>query len=263
MTAETPLSPLVRVSLDPDERLLTLTLDRPKANVLTGAMMAELRQALAAHRESARLRLVALRGAGEHFSFGASVAEHTPQEAPAMLDGFHALIRELVHYPVPVVAVVDGKCLGGAFEVALACHFVLVTERAVFACPEIKLGAFPPVLAALGPLRLGGALTERLLLTGQELSADRAVACGFAERVTGDVDGAAAHLHDTRLAGLSAFALRQATRAARRAGGAEQAVGDVLDALHRQYVDELITSHDGAEGVRAFLEKRAPRWEDR
>ena len=91
-----------------------------------------------------------------------------------MLAAFHALIRTVADYPVPLAAVVQGQCLGGAVELVLACQFVFATASARFACPEIKLGVLPPVLAAIGPLRLGHAVSERLLLSGDSLDAEAA-----------------------------------------------------------------------------------------
>ncbi len=82
-------------------------------------------------------------------------------------------MRELAAYPVPVAALVEGRCLGGAFELALCCHLVFATPIArASAAPRSSSASFPPVLAAIGALRLPGALAERLLLTGEELDVD-------------------------------------------------------------------------------------------
>lgn len=243
--------------------LLLLTLDRPRGNVLDMGLMRELQAALGAHREDPSLRLVAVRGAGGHFSFGASVEEHRREQAPAMLSTFHALVRDLAAYPVPVAALVQGRCLGGAFEVALCCHLVFAAQDAVFACPEIKLGVFPPVLAAVGHLRLGGALAERLLLTGGEVDAAAAERAGLVAAVLeGDPLEALRAWYGRTLKPLSASALRQATRAARTGSGMLNALGAPLDAIEQSYVEDVLTSHDGNEGIEAFLERRAPRWQD-
>ena len=253
----------VRVELLEDGTLLRLTLDKPKGNVLDIAMMRELQAALAAHREDAALRLVVLRGAGGHFSFGASVQEHRREQAPAMLSTFHQFVRELAASPVPVAALVEGRCLGGAFEVALCCHLVFAAPGAVFACPEIKLGVFPPVLAAIGHLRLGGALAERLLLTGEELDAATARRAGFVAAVLeGDVDEALVDWYRRTLRPLSAFALRRATWASRTGSGLLRALDAPLQAIEQHYVDHVLPSADGNEGIEAFLQRRPPRWQD-
>lgn len=258
-------SRLVSAELLEGGTLLRLVLDRPPANVLTMAMTGELGAALEEHRGRKELRLVVLRGAGRHFSFGASVEEHRRDEAPAMLATFHDFIRRLAAYPVPTAALVDGKCLGGGFEVALACHFLFATARASFACPEIKLGVFPPVLATLGHHRFGGLVTDRLVLTGEPLDAATAGRLGFLTALFDDADAADGELLDwyrRTLRPLSAYALRQATRASHEASGLLPALDRSLAAAERLYLDEVVTSHDGNEGIAAFLAKRPPEWRD-
>ena len=138
MSAENA-SPIVNATIIEDGTLLRLVLDRPKGNVLSLEMMKALSEALAAQSKNPHLRMVLIRGAGNHFSFGASVEEHRKEQAASMLAGFHAMIRQVAAYPVPIAALVEGSCLGGAFELILACHFVFAAPSANFGCPEIKL----------------------------------------------------------------------------------------------------------------------------
>lgn len=255
---------LIAAELVEDGTVLRLTLDRPPANVLSMAMVGELGAALEEHRGRPELRLVVLQGAGKHFSFGASVEEHRRDQALAMLANFHAFIRRLAAYPVPTAALVDGQCLGGGFEAALTCHFLFATPRARFACPEIKLGVFPPVLAALGHRRFGGLVTERLLLTGEAMDAATAERLGFLTALF-DGDDAGERLlewYRRTLRPLSAYALRQSTRAAREASGLLADLDRALEAAERLYVDAVVPSHDGNEGLEAFLAKRPPEWRD-
>ena len=152
----------------------------------------------------------------------------------------------------------------GAFELALCAHFVLARPSAVFACPEIKLGVFPPVLAALGPLRLGTGMAERLLLTGSDLSAERALQLGFVtELFDDDVEGAEAAKawYEKELAPLSALALRQAVKVVRRP--IVEQLAQPLQQAEEQYVGELLESADANEGIEAFIARRKPEWQDR
>ncbi|MGZ6123663.1 MAG: enoyl-CoA hydratase/isomerase family protein, partial [Myxococcales bacterium] len=165
--------------------LLRIVLDKPKGNILSQAVMAAVGEQLSLHASDRGLRLVLLQGANGHFSYGASVEEHRREQAPAMLRALSKLVRQVATYPVQIASLVEGRCLGGAFELVLATHLVFATPDAQFGCPEIKLGVFPPVLAALGPWRLGGALSDRLVLTGETLSGSQAHALGFAQPASG------------------------------------------------------------------------------
>jgi cyclohexa-1,5-dienecarbonyl-CoA hydratase len=255
----------LRCDLLEDGRVLRVVLDEPKGNILSMQVMSALRDALAAHRDRRELRMVLLRGAGGNFSLGASVAEHRKEQARGMLAAFSDLIRDVATYPVPVAALVEGRCLGGAFELVLACHFVFATSTAKLGCPEIKLGVLPPALAVLGPLRLGGSISERLLLTGAELDAQAADRAGLLAGVVAadrDPEEWVLSWYRKNLAPLSAFSLREAVTASRTGSGLLAAVGEPLHVAERRYVERLLPSRDANEGIEAFLEKRAPLWVD-
>jgi cyclohexa-1,5-dienecarbonyl-CoA hydratase len=255
----------VRAELRDQGTLLRVLLDRPRGNILTAQVAAEIRAALVAREREPRLKLVYLRGAGGHFSYGASIQEHRAESMAALLAGVHSLARTIAGYPVPVAALVEGKCLGGAFEVALCCHLVFATPGARFAWPEVTLGVFPPLAAALAPMRLGGARAERLILSGEEIDAESLRRTGFLAAVLDDREPELALLrwYGAHLAPLSAFAIRQATRALRAGSDLLRALEAPLARTEAQYTTEVLSSHDGPEGIEAFLAKRAPRWEDR
>jgi cyclohexa-1,5-dienecarbonyl-CoA hydratase len=262
MTTET--SPIVNATLLEDDTLLRLVLDKPKGNVLTVEMMNALSEALTAHAKNPHLRMVIIRGAGNHFSFGASVEEHRKEQAAGMLAGFHAMIRKVASYPVPIAALVEGSCLGGAFELVLACHFVFAAPSANFGCPEVKLGVFPPVLGAIGAQRLGGPLMDRLLMTGASIDAAAAEKAGLVSAIFsgGSLEEEMIDWYRKNLRPLSAFAIRQANKVARLGSGVLDALGDTLDKIERQYVSEVLNSNDGNEGISAFIERRKPVWKD-
>lgn len=257
-------SPIVNASLLEDGTLLRLELNKPKGNVLTLEMMKALSQALSAQSNNPNLRMAFIRGSGNHFSFGASVEEHRKEQAPSMLAGFHAMIRQVAAYPVPVAALVEGSCLGGAFELILACHFVFAAPSASFGCPEIKLGVFPPVLAAIGAERLGGPLAERLIMTGASIDAAAAEKAGMVAAIFagGNPEEELIEWYRKNLRPLSAFAIRQGSRVARIGSGLFAALQEPLDKIEKQYVNEVLASNDGNEGITAFIERRKPVWKD-
>lgn len=138
-------SPL-RVWRDREGKLLRLRLARPKANIVDAAMIAALQAALDEAAGDAHLRGVLLDHEGPHFSFGASVQEHMPEQCAAMLKSLHALVLRMVEFPVPILVAVRGQCLGGGLEVAMAGHLMYVA-------PDARLGQ-PKSRSACSPRRL-------------------------------------------------------------------------------------------------------------
>ena len=130
----------VKTWFEAEGRLLRLRLDRPKANLVDAAMIAALDRTLAEHLGNGKLGAAVLDAEGPHFSFGASVEEHLPDQCAAMLGGLHRLILRMVESPVPLLVAVRGQCLGGGLELALAGHLMFVAPDAVLGQPEMKLG---------------------------------------------------------------------------------------------------------------------------
>lgn len=244
--------------LEHDGRLLRVRLERPKANIVDAAMVAALDETFAAHAENRDLTAVLLDAAGPNFSFGASVEEHLPDRCAQMLHGLHALIRRLLTYPVPILCAVQGQCLGGGLELALATHRIFAAPDARLGQPEIRLGVFAPAASCLLPERMGRAGAEDLLFSGRALPAEDARAAGLVDVVAERPDAAALGYFETYLAPRSASSLRYAMEAARAAWA--QRMGERLDALEKLYLDGLMTTRDAPEGLEAFLAKRVPRW---
>ncbi len=244
-----------------DGALLRLRLARPKANVLDGPMIAALDAALEATLGEQRLRAVLLDAEGPHFSFGASVEDHLPESCAAMLDGFHRLILRIADSPVPILVVIRGQCLGGGLELACAGHLLFASADARLGQPEIALGVFAPAASCLLPARLGRAQAEDLLLSGRVIGADEALSIDLLNAVTSDPEQAALDYFDRHLAGKSASSLRHAVRAARMG-----LIGELrprLAEVETMYLTDLMSTHDANEGLKAFIEKREARWENR
>lgn len=253
--------PCVRRETCHDGAWVRLFLDRPKANVVSAEMMAALREAVAAVRAQGPVKLVTLEGAGPNFSFGASVEEHLPDQIGRVLPVFHQLVRELLDVPAVTAAIVRGQCLGGGFELVLACDLVFAADDARMGVPEIKLGVFPPVAAALLPVKVGASRATRAVVTGASQPAAEWQTAGLIEAMAPapELDDVVDAWFRTHLSPKSAAALRHAVLAAR--GPVRQAATALPD-LERLYLGPLMRTHDAAEGVRAFLEKRAPDWRD-
>lgn len=190
------------------------------------------------------LRAIVIEAGGAHFSYGASIEEHLPESIEASLTHFHALLRRIAAAPAPTIAAVRGYCLGGGFELALACDLIVAAEDAQFGLPEIKLGVFPPAAAALLPVRIGVAGASALILTGSNWSAAQAMQHGLVSHIG---------TFDESFLPHKRTALRYAARAVRR--NIVRALNDDLPQLERMYLEELMREDDAVDGIREFLRR--------
>jgi cyclohexa-1,5-dienecarbonyl-CoA hydratase len=254
MTDDSPL----KVWLERDGALLRLRLNRPKANIVDAAMIACLQTAFDAHRASPGLRGVLLDAEGPHFSFGASVEEHLAERCAGMLAALHALIITMVEFPLPILTVVRGQCLGGGLEVALAGGPIFATTDAKLGQPEMSLGVFAPAASCLLPWRVNQSDAEDLLFSGRSINGSDARAMGLVQTVAEDPENAALQYFDQHLAPKSAAALACAVAAVRAPRIRELRAR--LQEVETLYLDRLMKTHDANEGLAAFLARRAPSW---
>jgi cyclohexa-1,5-dienecarbonyl-CoA hydratase len=239
---------------------LRLIVDQPKSNILTVDVIRELRAALGGVAKLPATKLVTIEGAGDHFSYGASIEEHRPGAIETALPELHGLVRDLLAVPAPTAAIVRGRCLGGGFEVALACDLIFASATAVLGLPEISLGVFPPAAIALLPRRAGGSRATSAILGGQARPVDAWVHAGIIELTAPaqELMHAVDHWFDLNLAPRSAAALRCTALANRLA--LTKHVDALLPELERFYLETLMQTRDAVEGIAAFIEKRAPVW---
>ncbi|HEX8729408.1 MAG TPA: enoyl-CoA hydratase/isomerase family protein [Ktedonobacterales bacterium] len=244
--------------LERTESVGIITLDRPPLNVLTIAMNRELERALASFAADDNLKAVVLRAEGRAFCAGVDVADHTPERVDEMIHGFARLFTHLRTLAIPTIAVVHGAALGGGTELAMGCDIILASASARFGQPEITLGVFPPIAAALFPRRIGYQQAARLIFTGETLGAQEAARLGLVTEVVPDAD-LTNHLDAllARLIGLSAVALRLAKRALLLGADGD---AEALDAINQLYLADLMATSDAREGIQSFIAKRQPIW---
>ncbi|MBZ5506612.1 MAG: enoyl-CoA hydratase/isomerase family protein [Acidobacteriia bacterium] len=250
----------VRLELTQQGQIARITLSAPKANILDKAMMLSLGAALEELVAQANLKAIVLAGAGSHFSFGASIEEHLPDRIGDTLAHLRKLLLKMALASAPLIAALRGQCLGGGFELALACDLIVAEESAQLGLPEIKLGVFPPAGAALLPMRVGSGRAAEMVLTGASWTANRAAAAGLINKVfpNGELEPQLDAWLAAEFLPRSAPALRFAAQAARLP--VVRALEVDLPALERLYLNQLMEQPDAVEGVLAFLEKRQPRW---
>jgi len=240
--------------------LLSVRLDAPKGNVLDARMVGELNGLFAGAARAPALKAVLLGAEGAHFCFGASVEEHRPEAVADMLRGFHGLFRSIAASSLPVLCAVRGACLGGGLELAAFCHRLVAHPEAKLGQPEIALGVFAPVGSAILAERVGRGAADDLLLSGRTVDGREAAALGLVDALAEDPDAAQLEWARAHLLSRSASSLRFAVRAARL--DFDLRFAQRVEQLERLYLEELMATHDAAEGIEAFLAKRAPQWRD-
>lgn len=245
--------------LEKSEQVLRLQLARPKANIIDGAMIDALGDALQEHAKSPRLLAVVLDAEGPNFSFGASVEEHLPGQCAGMLQKIHTLILQMIEYPVPIIAAVRGQCLGGGLEVVCAANLIIAASDAKLGQPEISLAVFAPAASCLLPERIGQSQAEKMLLSGRSVDADKALQIGLIDEVNDEPIKAALAWIDSNLIAKSASSLRIAVTAVRHDYVAR--IKEKLQTVETLYLKELMNTEDAVEGLNAFLEKRKALWQ--
>ena len=247
-----------KIVVSSDENAHRITLSDPPLNILDIGMLEELRDALAGITNDRHALIID--AAGEKaFSAGASVHDHIGDRVATMLANFHDCFRTLAKLDVVTIALVRGAALGGGCELALACDFILASDRARFGQPEIQLGVFPPV----GAYQLSRQIAPRkgleLLLAGDAIDAAAAERLGMINAVfpSAEFDARSAEWLQ-KLYGKSASSLRFAKKAFRISQSDD--FTDRLARVERLYLEELMRTDDANEGLNAFVEKRTPRW---
>jgi cyclohexa-1,5-dienecarbonyl-CoA hydratase len=230
-----------------------------KGNIFDSRLMTSATEVFRDAARAFQLKAIVIEGDGANFSFGASVQEHLPDQVSGMLDRFHRMLFALLDSHVVALAAVSGRCLGGGLELVTVCDRVFAGRTASLGQPEIALGVFAPAASVALAHRIGHARAVDLCLTGRTVGATEALAIGLVDEVVDDRPAEAALAWArTHLAARSAASLRLATRAVR--ARLVSALRTELPEIERLYLNELMHTSDAVEGLRAFLEKREPRW---
>ncbi|WP_424631112.1 enoyl-CoA hydratase [Bradyrhizobium sp. SYSU BS000235] len=261
-------SPLLRETIN---GIAVLTLDLPKSrNALSEAMLASLQAQLDAIREDNAVRAVVIAANGPAFSSGHDLKELTARRADAdngrayfaqIMTACSTMMQTIVNLPKPVVAAVQGLATAAGCQLVATCDLAVASNKATFATPGIDIGLFcsTPMVALTRNIPRKHAM--HMLLTGEPVSAQRAQELGLVNEVVaaGEERQAAIGLAK-KIALKSAYTLKVGKEAFYR-----QAEMSLADAYRytAQVMTENMLARDAQEGIGAFIEKRAPKWEDR
>jgi cyclohexa-1,5-dienecarbonyl-CoA hydratase len=252
-------SNLARLGVGIHPPVARIAMHHAPLNVIDISLMEELAQTLAEIESRADVSTLVLSGEGKAFSVGVDVAAHTPDRVEEMLAKFHAVIRALVATKKVTIAAVHGHCLGGGAELAMVCDVVFTTESAQWGFPEIKLGCYPPVACTALAALVGQKRAAELILAGRSISGKEAAEIGLANHAVPEGKLAAAVeecLADLRKLSPATLALTKKAIYAWDSMHFDKG----LARAEKIYLEDLMTTADAQEGIRAFIEKREPRW---
>lgn len=255
------------VSRSDDAHVVTVTLDRPaQMNAMNTAMGEDLLACFEALARDRDVRAVVLTGSGDRaFCAGGDLKERnemTDEAWRAQHVIFEQAAMKVLRCPVPVIAAVEGFALAGGCELAILSDFIVASETAVFGVPETTLGIFPGIGGTqLLPRIVGAPLAKELIFTGRRMKADEAKAAGLVNHLVpaGQAKARAAEIAAT-IARNGPVAVRQAKKAI--AYGSETDLETAMVLAIEAYNATVVTE-DRLEGVRAFNEKRTPRFTGR
>jgi cyclohexa-1,5-dienecarbonyl-CoA hydratase len=250
------------VALRVNANVAHMTLSRPEHNLLNEAMLREIADAISFAGDSADVKLIVLDSACKVFCGGIDIGEYTSQRVFQMLDAFHAAFSGMLEVGKPVICVVNGPAIGGGAELAAFGDLVIATPKARFAQPEISIGVFPPLASTILPFLVGPKRALEIVLTGEAISAERALDLGLVNRLVpeANLQQAVSELAE-RIASHSGPVLTMAKKAI--LGGMGLSLRDGLKHSMNIFLNELYRLEDSQEGLRALVEKRKPNWKNR
>ena len=239
-----------------------MTLSRPEHNLLNEALLREIADAISFAGDSPEVKLIVLDSACKIFCGGIDIGEYTSQRVFQMLDAFHAAFSGMLEVGKPVICVVNGPAIGGGAELAAFGDLVIATPKARFAQPEISIGVFPPLASTILPFLVGPKRALEIVLTGEAISAERALELGLINRLVPEANlQQAVNELAERIASHSGPVLTMAKKAI--LGGMGLSLRDGLKHSMNIFLNELYRLEDSQEGLRALVEKRKPNWKNR
>jgi len=240
-----------------------ITLNSPPFNILTRPMMAEIASAIEKLDGLSGVKcLVIDSGSNKAFSAGISLEDSRPEFAFQTLEAFNCIATTLMDVAKPLIVAVNGPAVGVGAELVLLGDLVFVTPNAQFAQPEIRMGVFPPFAAAMLPAIIGPKKAYEMILTGQPISAEEALALGLVNRLVPEEQlEASLERIIARLDEFSGPVLAMAKAVI--TSGVNVPLREALKNAQDTYLNHLMDLEDVREGVRARMEQRKPAWKNR
>lgn len=254
-----------QVLLTIEKGVASLTLNYPeRRNALSGPLVKAFLAALIQVRDSDAVRLLVIRGAGDHFCAGADIQwmrslaasslEENKEDALHLAD----LLHQLYHLPKPTIALVRGAAIGGGLGILSCCDLVIAEEKTQFAFTEVKIGLVPAVISPYVMAAIGVRQARRYFLTAETFFSHTALEMGLIHIVSSDLEGTLSlYVKSFLKSGPCALGVTKELLSL----VACEPIGSALLEKTAEINARIRTSEEGREGLSAFLEKRRPLWE--
>lgn len=249
-----------------EDAVATVVINNPPANALSSPVMTEIEQIFGEMASSKEVKVVVFTGAGTFFITGADIREiaaiGSAKQGEDLTAKGQGIFNKIERLSKPVIAAINGACLGGGLELAMACHMRVASERARFGQPEINLGIIPGFGGTQRLARLvGQSKAMELILTGDMITAQEAKDLGLVNKVVpdGEVLKQAQGLAK-KIASKGQVSVRLALEAIQE--GSKKSLEEGL-ALESRLFGQACITQDMKEGLKAFIEKRQPKFQDK
>ena len=256
------MSELKHLKFEKADAVARITLARPKFNMMNIEMMNELNGLFETLMQDDELKCIVLYAEGKHFCTGVEVADHKPDKVDGMIATFNRIFELTEQIEVPIIASVQGYCLGGGMELAIACDVIIAAEGAQFGQPEIKVGFFPPYAAIRLPQLVGPARAIEICTTGKFYTAKDARRMGMVAHVSEDDRlGETTDKIVKEIQANSPLIIRLNKRAVKQHLGL--AFKPALAGVSDLFLNTLMKTEDTLEGIASYEEKRKPVWKNK
>jgi len=250
------------IQFDTSTYIARITLNNPPYNVLSVPLMREIAEAIESLNGRGDIKAILLDSSQRTFSAGIGLEDSKADRVFSTLEAFNRVFEAIREISKPLIVVVNGPAIGAGSELAAFGDLVIATPKAKFAQPEVKLGVFPPFAAVMLPQLIGPKKTYELILTGEALSAEDALALGFVNRLVPESElKATVDEIINKIGEFSAPVLQMTKRVI--SGSLGLPLDQAMRQSHNIYLTQLMDLEDVQEGLRAVLEKRKPVWKNR
>jgi enoyl-CoA hydratase/carnithine racemase len=237
--------------------------NRPPLNILNIKTMREITEAYRDAEATQDISITTLKGTGNKaFIAGVDVKDHLPEVMNDMLNAFEELMLTVAKGKKPSLAIVDGTCSGGGFELALCCDMIIATDKANFSLPEITLSLYPGFAIVMLPRKIPRNIAFEMITSGDPIGANEALRIGLInklvsqENLENEVEKFLGRFRkkSARVLELSKYALLRAY---------DMEFGKALKTVDDIYIGLVMQTEDANEGLKSFMEKRKPVWKNR